>query len=78
MALIAGSALAGTGLSGVMYSQLTSQSWFSANAMGQAFCDKLAAAIVTYITANAVVVVTSVAGVTTGGGVSGPGAGTIT
>ncbi len=35
-------------------------------------------AIVTYIKANAVVAVTSVSGVTTGGGVSGPGNGTIT
>lgn len=35
-------------------------------------------AIVTYITTNAVVVVASVSGVTTGGGTSGPGTGTIT
>lgn len=35
-------------------------------------------AIVLHITANAAVVVTSVSGVTTGGGVSGPGTGTIT
>lgn len=34
-------------------------------------------AIVAYITANALVTVTSVSGVTTGAGVSGPGAGTI-
>ena len=35
-------------------------------------------AIVAHITGNAVVVVTSVTGVTTGPGTSGPGAGTIT
>lgn len=38
----------------------------------------LATAIVAHIQANAVVVVASVSGVTTGGGVSGPGAGTVT
>lgn len=35
-------------------------------------------AIVEHVTGNAVVIVTSVSGVTTGPGVSGPGAGTIT
>lgn len=35
-------------------------------------------AVLAYLAANAVVVVASVSGVTTGGGVSGPGAGTIT
>lgn len=35
-------------------------------------------ALVAYIKTNAQVVVTSVSGVTTGGGVSGPGTGTIT
>lgn len=34
-------------------------------------------ALVTYLTNNTVVSVASVSGVTTGGGVSGPGAGTI-
>lgn len=38
----------------------------------------MGSAIVTHITANAAVVVTSVSGVTTGGGVSGPGTGTVT
>lgn len=38
----------------------------------------LASAIVTHLTTNAVVNVTSVSGVTTGAGVSGPGTGTIT
>ena len=41
------------------------------------FCDQLADALVSYITANAVVTVTSVSGVTTGAGTSGPGSGTI-
>jgi len=34
-------------------------------------------ALVTYLTTNTVVAVASVSGVTTGGGVSGPGSGTI-
>jgi len=38
----------------------------------------LGGAIVSHIQSNAVVNVTSVSGVTTGGGVSGPGTGTIT
>lgn len=38
----------------------------------------ICAAIVTHITGNAQVVVTSVSGVTTGPGVSGPGTGTVT
>lgn len=37
----------------------------------------MGAAIVAHIQAAAVVTVTSVSGVTTGGGVSGPGAGTV-
>ena len=41
------------------------------------FADALADAIVTHITADAEVVVTSVGGVTTGLGTSGPGTGTI-
>lgn len=40
-------------------------------------CDAIAGAVVDHIKANAVVSVTSVSGVTTGGGVSGPGSGTI-
>lgn len=43
-------------------------------AVWQAVCD----AIVAHIVSNAQVVVTSVSGVTTGPGVSGPGVGTIT
>lgn len=38
----------------------------------------IATAIVDYIKANAVVNVTSVSGITVGGGVSGPGTGTLT
>jgi len=37
----------------------------------------LGAAVVTHITTSAIVSVVSVSGVTTGGGVSGPGTGTI-
>lgn len=44
----------------------------------QAMFRALGTAIVTYITANAVVVVASVSGVTTGVSASGPGAGTVT
>ena len=39
--------------------------------------DAICGAIVLYIQTNAVVEVTSVSGVSTGGGVSGPGTGTI-
>jgi hypothetical protein len=42
-----------------------------------ALSDALAGAVVDHIKANAVVSVASVSGVTTGGGVSGPGSGTI-
>lgn len=42
------------------------------------FCDAIADANVTHITSSAQVVVTSVSGVVTGGGVSGPGTGTVT
>ena len=38
---------------------------------------KMGEAIVTYITSNAIVTVTSVSGVTTGVGASGPGTGSI-
>ncbi len=55
---------------------------FDVGAMNTKFIDKLCAAIVTHIQTNALVagpvVVTSVSGVTTGPGVSGPGAGTLT
>ena len=47
------------------------------SAMLTALCDAIAQALVTEITTNGTVVVTSVSGVTTGGGVSGPGTGTI-
>jgi enoyl-CoA hydratase/carnithine racemase len=40
--------------------------------------EAMGTAIVNYLKANAQVVVASVSGVTTGGGVSGPGTGTIT
>lgn len=40
--------------------------------------DAVGDAIINYIKANAAVVVTSVSGVTTGAGVSGPGTGTLT
>lgn len=43
----------------------------------QKLCDAIANSVVNHITANAVVNVTSVSGVQTGGGVSGPGTGTI-
>ncbi len=46
-------------------------------AMLQALADAVAAAVVSHIQTAAVVAVTSVSGVTTGVGVSGPGAGTI-
>jgi hypothetical protein len=42
------------------------------------FADALASAIIDYLKFNAIVNVTSVSGVTTGPGVSGPGTGTIT
>lgn len=42
------------------------------------FCDAIADANVTHITGAGQVVVTSVTGVTPGGGASGPGTGTIT
>ncbi len=48
-----------------------------ARAEMKAALGELAEAIVEHITANAVVTVTSVSGVTTGAGVSGPGSGTI-
>lgn len=44
----------------------------------QKFSDALARAIITYFESKAKVNVTSVSGVTTGPGVSGPGTGTIT
>lgn len=42
------------------------------------FCDAMAEANVEHITGAGQVVVTSVTGITPGGGVSGPGTGTIT
>lgn len=49
----------------------------SGSAWRKEFADALAAAIVDHIKANAQVTVTSVSGVTPGGGASGPGTGTI-
>ncbi len=43
----------------------------------KAWCDSIASAVVNEFTANALVNVTSVSGVTAGAGVSGPGTGTI-
>lgn len=50
---------------------------FNAGKPNTILIDDLCAAIVAYIQANAVITVVSVAGVTVGSGVSGPGTGTI-
>lgn len=49
-----------------------------ANRDHDAVWDAVGDAIINYIKANAQVIVTSVSGVTTGAGVSGPGTGTLT
>jgi hypothetical protein len=48
------------------------------NQFNEAFIDSLCDRIVAHIQTNAQVIVTSVSGVTTGVGISGPGTGTIT
>jgi|GEM_PF-1935252 len=85
MAMIAGDAASGTGLAGVIYTKLSARSWFRQTVEGQGLCNDIAAAVVSYVTANAVVAV-SVAtltglatGVTAGAAavpVTGTGAGT--
>lgn len=46
--------------------------------LAQKYHDAIARAVVNYIKANATVIIASVTGVTPGGGVSGPGTGTVT
>jgi len=88
MALLAGSVTVdsagnatGTGLAKELYD--AREASFAGSSVGglqrvAAECNALASAIIDHVVANAQVVVTSVSGVTTGGGVSGPGTGTIT
>jgi hypothetical protein len=72
----------GATLATAVKSTLSGQGFtFGPGAMNTKFVDALCAALVAHIQANAVVsgpvTVTSVSGVTPGGGVSGPGAGTL-
>lgn len=75
-------ALSAAALSSAMKTQLDAAFGAPAHAGGaadrQALCDAIAEAVVEHLIANAIVNVTSVSGVTPGGGVSGPGTGTIT
>ena len=76
-------AMTSSGMSAVMFAALNAEFGVATGdliAYRQRTCDALSSAIVTYIKANATVAtsvtVASVSGVTTGVGVSGPGAGT--
>lgn len=66
------------GMAAAIQSGIEAQLGTPANAAQlEKFCTGIATGIVTYIQANAEVIVTEVTGVTPGPGVSGPGTGTI-
>jgi hypothetical protein len=71
-------ALTKAGLKAVIITKLNAQFGAPSDSSVQdKFADAVADAVVSYLVTNTVVAVTSVSGVTTGPGVSGPGAGTI-
>lgn len=72
MPMLVGDATLGTGMAGVIYTQMQTVTGFQTSAAGKAFANALAQAIVTYIQTNATL---AVVGVTVGGGVA---TGTIT
>ena len=77
MALVIGDALLGTGMAGAIYTAMQGVTGFQTSLSGQQFANAIATAVVNQIKTTAIVTVTSVSGVTTGPGVSGPGLGTV-
>jgi len=73
MPLSAGDAASNTGLAGEIYTQLQTLTFFQSGAAGEAFANKLAAAIVNHITAHATVLPTSLVAPGGGGPVTGTG-----
>ncbi len=70
-------AVAVPGLKAAIISELSVLGAVTDSSKQSDFAEALAKVIVNYLLPNIVVTVTSVAGVTTGGGVSGPGTGTV-
>ena len=71
-------ALSKTTLQSLIKSKVEAVTGYAMTETAQEVWLAVADAIVTHITTSGVVAVASVSGVTTGGGVSGPGTGTIT